>query len=90
MQKRQNYGHDPEKLGNWSDKQCKINKYVVCQSKGSTINSRSHGCKVSAIAYLRTPKHQINDRKKHFGTDGMVSFTNNSENDFHWTNPTCH
>ena len=48
------------------------------------------GCKVSAIAYLRTPKHQVAPRKKHFATDGMVSFTNNSGNDFNWTNPTMH
>ena len=67
-----------------SDKLIVKFKYVVCQSKAVKYNPiHVHtGCKVSAIAYLRTPKHQINDKKKHFGTDGMVSFTNNSGNDF--------
>jgi len=94
VQKRQNYGHDPEKLAEIESDKLNVkltSMWFVNQKPGEYNPIHVHtGCKVSAIAYLRTPKHQINDRKKHFGTDGMVSFTNNSGNDFHWTNPTCH
>lgn len=41
-------------------------------------------CKVSSIAYLKTPKHQIKSRKEHYESDGKVCFTNNSGTDFNF------
>ena len=94
VQKRQNYGHDSTKLAEINSDKFNIkltSMWFVNQKPGEYNPIHVHtGCKVSAIAYLRTPKHQVAPRKKHFNTDGMVSFTNNSGNDFNWTNPTCH
>tara|TARA_Y100000356_G_C11202046_1_gene258294 strand:+ start:50 stop:901 length:852 start_codon:yes stop_codon:yes gene_type:complete len=94
VQKRQNYGHDPIKLAEFESDKLNIkltSMWFVNQKPGEYNPVHVHtGCKVSAIAYLRTPKYQVAPRKKHFNTDGMVSFTNNSGNDFNWTNPTCH
>jgi len=94
VQKRQNYGHDPKKLAEIESDKLNIkltSMWFVRQKPGEYNPTHVHtGCKVSAIAYLRIPKHQVAPRKKHFDTDGMVTFTNNSGNDFNWTNPTCH
>tara|TARA_B100002019_G_C21143198_1_gene534328 strand:- start:107 stop:952 length:846 start_codon:yes stop_codon:yes gene_type:complete len=94
VQKRQNYGHDIQRLAEIETDRLNIkltSMWFVNQKPGEYNPIHVHtGCKVSAIAYLRTPKHQVAPRKKHFATDGMVSFTNNSGNDFNWTNPTMH
>ena len=94
VQKRQNYGHDVKKLAEINSDKFNIkltSMWFVNQKPGEYNPIHVHtGCKVSAIAYLRTPKHQVAPRKKHFATDGFVSFTNNSGNDFNWTNPTMH
>ena len=94
VQKRQNYGHDPRKLAEIESDKLNVkltSMWFVNQKPGEYNPIHVHtGCKVSAIGYLRTPKNQIAPRKKHFNTDGQLSFTNNSGNDFNWTNPTCH
>ena len=43
-------------------------------------------CKVSAVMYLQKPKKQIVDRKKHYESDGMITFTNNTGTDYRFTN----
>ena len=94
VQKRQNYGHDIQRLAEIETDRLNIkltSMWFVNQKPGEYNPIHVHtGCKVSAIGYLRTPKNQIAPRKKHFNTDGQLSFTNNSGNDFNWTNPTCH
>ena len=94
VQKRQNYGHDVKKLAEINSDKLNIrltSMWFVNQKPGEYNPIHVHtGCKVSAIAYLKTPKYQVKSRKTHFGTDGFVSFTNNSGNDFNWTNPTMH
>ena len=46
-------------------------------------------CKVSAIAYVKTPKQQVKDRKEHYESDGRVTFINNSGTDMHFSNSQC-
>ena len=43
-------------------------------------------CKVSAIAYLKHQKQVKAPRKKHYKSDGKVSFTNNTGNDLNFAN----
>ena len=43
-------------------------------------------CKVSSIAYLKTPKQQVKDRKQHYKSDGKVTFTNNTGTDLNFSN----
>ena len=43
-------------------------------------------CKVSSVVYLKTPKKQIRDRKKHYSSDGRITFMNNSGTDFNFAN----
>ena len=46
-------------------------------------------CKVSAIAYVKTPKQQVKDRKEHYESDGRVCFTNNTGTDLNFSNSQC-
>ena len=43
-------------------------------------------CKVSSVMYLQTPKKQIDSRKSHHNTDGMITFTNNTGTDYRFSN----
>ena len=36
--------------------------------------------------YLQTPKKQIESRKSHHDTDGMITFTNNTGTDYRFSN----
>ena len=46
-------------------------------------------CKVSAIAYLKTPKQQVKGRKDHYQADGKVTFSNNIGTDTAFANYQC-
>ena len=46
-------------------------------------------CKVSAIAYVKTPKQQVKDRKQHYEADGRVTFMNNSGTDLNFSASQC-
>ena len=46
-------------------------------------------CKVSAIAYVKTPKQQVKDRKQHYEADGRVTFMNNSGTDLNFAASQC-
>ena len=46
-------------------------------------------CKVSAIAYVKTPKQQVKDRKAHYEADGRVTFMNNSGTDLNFSASQC-
>ena len=43
-------------------------------------------CKISSVMYLKTPKKQIEGRKNHHKSDGMITFTNNTGSDHRFTN----
>ena len=43
-------------------------------------------CKVSSVCYLKTPKQQVIDVKKHYKTDGKITFTNNTGTDSNFSN----
>ena len=44
-------------------------------------------CSISAIAYLRTPKNQIQSKKMFYDTDGKLCFINNTGSDSRWSVP---
>ena len=69
----------------------KINTmWFVNQKPGEYNPAHIHtNCKVSAIAYLKTPKQQVKDRKVHYSTDGKVTFMNNTGTDNHFANSQC-
>ena len=46
-------------------------------------------CKISAIAYLKTPKQQVRNRKEHYQSDGKVTFSNNTGTDLNFANYQC-
>ena len=46
-------------------------------------------CKISSIAYVKTPKQQVKDRKEHYQTDGQVTFMNNSGTDMNFSASQC-
>ena len=45
--------------------------------------------KISAIAYLKTPKQQVRNRKEHYQSDGKVTFSNNTGTDLNFANYQC-
>ena len=69
----------------------KINTmWFVNQKPGEYNPAHIHtNCKVSAIAYLKTPKQQVKDRKAHYSSDGKVTFVNNTGTDNHFANAQC-
>ena len=93
-QKRQNWQHEPDRIKEIENDQLftKITSmWFVNQKPGEYNPIHVHtGCKISAIAYLKTPKFQEKGRKEHYDTDGKLSFTNNTGADFHWTNDIAH
>ena len=46
-------------------------------------------CKISSIAYVKTPKQQVKDRKEHYKSDGQVTFMNNSGTDLNFSASQC-
>ena len=46
-------------------------------------------CKISSIAYVKTPKQQVKDRKEHYKSDGKVTFMNNSGTDLNFSASQC-
>ena len=46
-------------------------------------------CKISSIAYVKTPKQQVKDRKEHYESDGRVTFMNNSGTDMNFSASQC-
>ena len=46
-------------------------------------------CKVSSVMYLRKPSRQIKNRKKHYSSDGMITFMNNTGTDMNFSNSQC-
>ena len=69
----------------------KINTmWFVRQRPGEYNPMHIHtNCRVSAIAYLKTPKQQVRDRKNHYPSDGKVTFSNNTGSDFNFANYQC-
>ena len=90
-QQKVNFATEPEKLGNPNDLVSKINTmWFVRQRPGEYNPMHIHtNCKVSAIAYLKTPKQQIIDRKKNYKSDGRVTFSNNTGSDMNFANYQC-
>ena len=86
-----NFAAEPEKMGNPNDLISKINTmWFVRQRPGEYNPMHIHtNCKVSAIAYLKTPKQQIIDRKKNYKSDGRVTFSNNTGSDMNFANYQC-
>ena len=39
--------------------------------------------------YLRKPSRQIKNRKKHYSSDGMITFMNNTGTDMNFSNSQC-
>tara|TARA_Y100000817_G_C16566850_1_gene415716 strand:- start:28 stop:639 length:612 start_codon:yes stop_codon:yes gene_type:complete len=69
----------------------KINTmWFVRQKPGEYNPSHIHtNCKVSAIAYVRTPKQQVKSRKNHYESDGKVTFMNNTGTDINFASAQC-
>ena len=86
-----NFAAEPEKMGNPNDLVSRINTmWFVRQRPGEYNPMHVHtNCKVSAIAYLKTPKQQIIDIKKHYKSDGRVTFSNNTGTDSNFANYQC-
>lgn len=64
--------------------------WFVKQKPGEYNPMHIHtNCKVSAIAYVKTPKQQVKDRKEHYESDGKVCFTNNTGTDSNFSNSQC-
>ena len=89
-----NFQAEPEKMPNEqfrNDLLSKINTmWFVRQRPGEYNPMHIHtNCKVSAIAYLKTPKQQVRDRKNHYRADGKVTFSNNTGSDWNLANYQC-
>ena len=89
-----NFQAEPEKMPNEqfrNDLLSKINTmWFVRQRPGEYNPMHIHtNCKVSAIAYLKTPKQQVRDRKNHYRADGKVTFSNNTGSDWNFANYQC-
>ena len=64
--------------------------WFVRQKPGEYNPMHIHtNCKVSAIAYLKTPKQQVKGRKDHYLADGKVTFSNNMGTDSAFSNYQC-
>ena len=86
-----NYGHEPDKMPDANDLLSRINTmWFVRQSPGEYNPMHIHtNCKISAIAYLKTPKQQVRNRKEHYQSDGKVTFSNNTGTDLNFANYQC-
>ena len=92
-QSQVNYAAEPEKIAKYNpeDIVSKINTmWFVRQKPGEYNPAHVHtNCKVSAIAYLQTPKEQVKGRKDHYQVDGKVTFMNNTGTDTNFSNAQC-
>ena len=89
-----NFAAEPEKFnmeGFRNELLSKINTmWFVRQRPGEYNPMHIHtNCKVSAIAYLKTPKQQVKGRKDHYQADGKVTFSNNLGTDSTFANYQC-
>ena len=86
-----NYQAEPDKMPHANDILSRINTmWFVRQRPGEYNPMHIHtNCKISAIAYLRTPKQQVRDRKDHYSSDGKVTFSNNTGTDLTFANYQC-
>ena len=86
-----NYQAEPSKMPDANDLLSRINTmWFVKQRPGEYNPMHIHtNCKISAIAYLRTPKQQVKDRKEHYQSDGKVTFSNNTGTDLNFANYQC-
>ena len=90
-QRQINFAAEPEKFKIQEFRNellSKINTmWFVRQKPGEYNPMHIHtNCKVSAIAYLKTPKQQVRSRKDHYQSDGKITFTNNTGSDMNFAN----
>ena len=90
-QRQINFAAEPEKFKIEEFRKellSKINTmWFVRQKPGEYNPMHIHtNCKVSAIAYLKTPKQQVKGRKDHYQADGKVTFSNNMGTDSTFSN----
>ena len=89
-QTRQNMFAEPEKWEQFCADEVLsriTTMWFVNQKPGEYNPVHIHtNCKVSSVVYLKTPKKQIRDRKKHYSSDGRITFMNNSGTDFNFAN----
>jgi len=85
-----NMSSDPKRFEEWCKDPLltKMNTmWFVKQKPGEYNPAHIHtNCKVSAIAYLKTPQKQIKDKKEWHPTDGRVTFFNNTGTDMNFSN----
>ena len=86
-----NYQAEPDKMPDANDILSRINTmWFVRQRPGEYNPMHIHtNCKISAIAYLKTPKQQVRNRKEHYQSDGKVTFSNNTGTDLNFANYQC-
>ena len=86
-----NYQAETDKMPDANDILSRINTmWFVRQRPGEYNPMHIHtNCKISAIAYLKTPKQQVRNRKEHYQSDGKVTFSNNTGTDLNFANYQC-
>ena len=93
QQQTQNMVAEPEKLKHLMEDEllARITTMWFVNQKPHEYNPvHIHtNCKVSSVVYLKTPKKQIRDRKKHYSSDGKITFMNNTGTDFNFANAQC-
>ena len=87
------FAAEPKKWSNFLNDELftRINTmWFVKQKPGEYNPVHIHtNCKISSIAYVKTPKQQVKDRKEHYQTDGQVTFMNNSGTDMNFSASQC-
>ena len=87
------FAAEPKKWSNFLNDELftRINTmWFVKQKPGEYNPIHIHtNCKISSIAYVKTPKQQVKDRKEHYQTDGQVTFMNNSGTDMNFSASQC-
>jgi len=89
-QSQTNMAAEPEKFKKFMEDPLltKMNTmWFVVQKPGEYNPAHIHtNCKISAIAYLKTPEKQIKDVKEKHPTDGRITFMNNTGTDLSFSN----
>ena len=84
---------EPEKWGDFLKDQLftRVNTMWFVRQKPNEYNPvHIHtNCKVSGVAYLKTPKEQVVDRKPHYKSDGKITFVNNTGTDINFSCGQC-
>ena len=87
------FAAEPKKWSNFLNDELftRINTmWFVKQKPGEYNPVHIHtNCKISSIAYVKTPKQQVKDRKPHYESDGRVTFMNNSGTDLNFSASQC-